>query len=466
MRRLAFRFVALSVFFPVIGLPQTPPENPGTEEKLQAAESHLRDRQYQEAKDLLGGILRQSPGSFEANELMGLALASEGQEHDANPFFEKAARIQPDSAEAHKNLGTNLLHLKRVTPAEQEFKWAAVLKPKDYSINHDLGEFYISRGRLQEAVVYLQKAQEARPDSYANGWDLALAEIQSGMLQHAEKEIDALMHTRDTADLHAILAEVKEKQQDYLAAGREYQRAAQMDPSENNIFAWGAELLRHRTAEPAIQVLSHGVQFYPRSARLQIGLGIALFMREFYDRAVDAFCHAVDLDPKDSRPYYFLSKIYAISPSRAAEVTARLGQLVQIQPRNATARYYYAMSLWKAARLETRITDLPKVESLLRAAVALDPALAEAYLQLGILCAEEKKDSEALQHYETAVQLDPDLADAHYRLGQALLRSGDTVRGEKELKISSQLHTRQLNEKERLNSEILRFVVREPNSSP
>jgi Flp pilus assembly protein TadD len=397
---------------------------------------------------------------------MGLVLGSEGQENAANAFFEKAVHIQPDSAEAHQNLATNLLRLKRVVLAEQEFKRAALLKPHDYTINHNLGEFYIYYGRLPDAVPYLKKAQEARPESYANGYDLALAEIQSGMLREAEIQIDALMRVRDRADLHALLAEVKEKQQDYLAAAKEYQRTAQIDPSENNVFAWGAELLRHRSPDPAIQVLTRGVKLYPQSARLQIGLGIAFFMREFYDRAVDAFCHAVDLDPKDPRPYYFLASIYAISPSRAVEVTARLGQLVQIQPRNAQARYYYAMSLWKAARLETQVTDLPKVESLLRTAIDLDPAFAEAYLQLGVLCFEEKRDSEALQHYEKAVKLDPNLADAHYRLGQALLRRGDTLRGEKELKISSQLHTHQLNERERLTSEILRFVFTEPSSSP
>lgn len=460
------RLVAICLLLPFIGLAQTPPRNLNTEQELQTAESYFRDHRDEEAKSLLHVILKRFPDSFGANELMGLVLASQGQENAANVFFEKAVHTQPDSAEAHQNLATNLLRLKRVVLAEQEFKRAAVLKPKDYTINHDLGEFYINYGRLPDAVPYLKKAQEARPESYANGYDLALAEIQSGMLREAEIQIDALRRVRDTADLHALLAEVKEKQQDYLAAAKEYQRTAQIDPSENNIFAWGAELLRHRTPEPAIQALSEGAKLYPQSARLQIGLGIALFMREFYDRAVDAFCHAVDLDPKDPRPYWFLARIYAVSPSRAAEVTARLGQLVQIQPRNAQARYYYAMSLWKAARLETRVTDLPKVESLLRTALDLDPAFAEAYLQLGVLCFEEKRDSEALQHYEKAVKLDPNLADAHYRLGQALLRRGDKVRGEKELRISSQLHTHQLNERERLTSEILRFVYTEPNSSP
>ena len=207
---------------------------------------------------------------------MGLVLASEGQENAANPFFEKAVRVQPDSGDAHQNLGTNLLRLERVSLAEQEFKRAAQLKRNDYITNHNLGEFYIQDGRFPDAVPYLKEAQEARPESYENGYDLALAEIQSGMLREARIQVDALIRVRDTADLHELLAAVKEKQQDYLAAANEYQHAAQMDPNENNIFAWGAELLRHHTPEPAIQVISRGIELYPQSARLQIGLGIAL----------------------------------------------------------------------------------------------------------------------------------------------------------------------------------------------
>ena len=189
-------------------------------------------------------------------------------------------------------------------------------------------------------------------------------------------------------------------------------------------------------------------------------------MRELYGPAVDAFCHAVDLDPTDLRPYSFLAIIYAVSRSRAAEVTERLGQLVKIQPRNAQARFHYAMSLWKAARMETRVTDLPKVESLLRSAINLDPRFAEAHLQLGVLCSEEKRDSEALQEYEKAVELNPNLADAHYHLGRALLSRGYAARGEKELKIFAQLHTRQLHDTDRLISETLRFVYTEPHSAP
>jgi hypothetical protein len=48
------------------------------------------------------------------------------------------------------------------------------------------------------------------------------------------------------ATWHHALADLEEKQGDSLAAVKEYQRAAELSPSEINLFDWGAELLLHR----------------------------------------------------------------------------------------------------------------------------------------------------------------------------------------------------------------------------
>jgi Tfp pilus assembly protein PilF len=465
LRLMVSVWVIVCVFLVSLASAQNSATRREDEQRLQSAESLFEHGQHKEAQSSLEQILKRYPDSFGANELMGLVLSAQDHHEDAYRFLSKAVQVQPQSAEAHVNLATNLSHLNKPQLAEQEFKRAVLLKPRDYDMNHNLGEFYLHSGKIAEGIPYLQRAQEVNPGSYENGYDLALAEIQTSKLSEAESLINSLMRTRDIADLHALLAEVKEARHHFVAAGQEYQRAAQMDPSESNIFNWGAELLRHRTLDPAVPVLSQGVERYPNSARLRIGLGIAYYMGAFYDQAVDAFCRAADLDPRDTRPYYFLARIYDVSPSKAAEVTARLERLVQIQPDNAQARYAYAMSLWKSSRTENGPAESSKVEALLKSAVSLDPKFAEAHLQLGILYSQRGSDSEALAEYETAAKLDPSLADAHYRLGLALVRRGDKPRGERELKISSQLHTQQMTEGEEKNSQILRFVYTETMKS-
>jgi hypothetical protein len=70
---------------------------------------------------------------------------------------------------------------------------------------------------------------------------------------------------------------------DALEAVREYQRAAELDATEPNLFNWGAELLMHRAAEPATEVFAKGHRLFPRSTRMLLGLAAAWYARGDYE---------------------------------------------------------------------------------------------------------------------------------------------------------------------------------------
>jgi tetratricopeptide (TPR) repeat protein len=231
-----------------------------------------------------------------------------------------------------------------------------------------------------------------------------------------------------------------------------------MDPSESNLFDWGSELLIHRTLAPAIEVFQHATERYPKSPRLVIGLGMALYSRGNYDEAVKALLQGADLDPSDPSCYLFLSKAYDSSPSQANEVIERFRRFVELQPRNARASYYYAMSLWKGKRAQDPDANLQQIETLLKTAVTLDPKLPEAHLQLGNLYSDQNKYAEAVPEYEKALQFSPDLADAHYRLGQAYVRTGDKERAQQHLQIYQQLRAEHLAEVDKQRADIRQFV--------
>jgi len=121
---------------------------------------------------------------------------------------------------------------------------------------------------------------------------------------------------------------VSEKSGDYKAAAAEYHRAAQLDPSENNIFDLASFLLQHPNYEGfldnALKFFQYGVEKYPRSAKMTVGLGVALYAEGKYDDAVRTLCAAVDLDPTDPKPFQFLGKVSTASPARIPEIRDRL----------------------------------------------------------------------------------------------------------------------------------------------
>ncbi len=131
------------------------------------------------------------------------------------------------------------------------------------------------------------------------------------------------------ADLHHLLGDVEEKSGNPLEAVREYQKAAELNPSESNLFDWGAELLLHRAIEPAIEVFGKGNRLFPQSARLLVGLGVAWYSNGSYDQAAQSLCQASDLNPRDPQAYLFLGKLQSVETTQSECSTKRLARFVE-----------------------------------------------------------------------------------------------------------------------------------------
>jgi len=425
---------------------------------FKVAVSLYESGKYSDAATQLERLVREVPESFEVQELLGLVYAAQSQDARAAQHLQKAVSLKPDSAPARTNLAANLARLGKLELATEQFKKAAELDPKSFETNHNLGESYVRSGKLAEAAPYLEKAQQIDPFSYDNGYDLSLAYLQTGRLAEAQQLIQALLKQKNTAELHNLLAEVEEKEEKFVEAANEYEVAAHMDPSESNLFDWGSELLLHRTLGPAVEVFQQASARYPSSQRMVVGLGMALYARGNYDDAVKSLLKAADLNPAEPNCYFFLSRAYDSSPGQADEVTKRFRRFAELQPNNAWALYYYAMSLWKGKRAQDPGLDLRQIESLLTKSLTLDPKLAEAHLQLGNLYSDQTRFAQAIPEYKRALELNSDLADAYYRLGQAYVRTGEKDRAQELFQVYQKINERHLADLDKQRAEIRQFV--------
>jgi tetratricopeptide (TPR) repeat protein len=436
----------------------TPKPSAALDREFQSAAAQYDSGHYTEAAASLEKIQPKLPNSFEVQELLGLVYSAQSDNAKANPHLEKAVRLKPNSAAARTNLAANLTRLGKLDLAEMQFKKAAELDPHNYDTNHNLGEAYVRAGQLAKAQPFLEQAQKISPSAYDNGYDLALAYLLTNRPADARKLVQDLLKLKDTAELHNLLGEVEEKDGNFVSAANEFQAAAHADPSESNLFDWASELLLHRTLDPAVDVFTQATTRYPKSARLAIGLGMAYYARGNYDDAVKSLLHGADLNPSDPDCYLFLSKAYNSSPGQAEDVIARFRRFSELQPSNAKAHYYYAMSLWKGKRAEDAGLDLNQIEALLKKSLTLNPNSAEAHLQLGNLYSDQTKFGEAIPEYETARKLDPDLADVRYRLGQAYVRTGKKDLAQEEFAIYQKLREQHLADLDKQRAEIRQFV--------
>jgi tetratricopeptide (TPR) repeat protein len=435
-----------------------PPAADQLKQQFESAMVAYREGRHSDALTTLQRLLRVLPDSPDVNELAGLVFAASGQHETANPYLAKAVRLAPDAAPWRTALAVNLLKLGRKSDAELQFRKVVAMRPDDYDASHNLGEFYVQIGRLSDAIPYLTRAQQLRPAAYDNGYDLALALVQVGRFDEARQQVLRLVESEDKAELHSLLGHIEEKAGNYIAAAREYERAAHLDPSEENIFAWGAELLLHQTFDPAMAVFRAGLERFPQSARLHLGVGIAQYGSGRADDAARTFCGIWDGNPSDPLPLRFAGTIYDSLSDAADHVKSRLAQFLRSGRQDAAIAYRYATALWNEHQQHPEAARVAEVESLLMTAVTLQPDYTEAHLQLGVVYADQQKYDEAARHYRQAVALAPNVAAAHYRLGRLLARMGDKSRAQEEFAIYERLRSQEVADTQKQSAEIQQFV--------
>jgi tetratricopeptide (TPR) repeat protein len=345
-----------------------------------------------------------------------------------------------------------------LTTTENSLRAAVQREPISFEANHRLGKMLLEAGKSREAAPYLDQAERLNPRDNENTYDLARACADIGEYARAESNLRALLNREDSAQTHHLLADVDEKLGHPLDAVHQYQRAAEMVPSESNLFDWGTELLMHRALEPAGEVFTKGNRLFPVSSRMFVGLGVTLYARGSYEQAVRRLCEASDLDPGGSMAYLFMGKIQTIEPAQSRDVTERLARFVKLQPENAIANYYYAVSLWKARTGPEDRANLREIELRLSKAVQLDPHLGAGFLQLGVLYEEQKKLPDALAAYQQAITADPQLEQAHYRLAQFYRKTGDLQKAAAELELYKEASRQSVEQAEREQREIRGFV--------
>ena len=350
---------------------------------------------------------------------------------------------------------------------EQNLREVAKRQPSDFDANRRFGELLLEQGRAREALPYLQQAIRVKPGDYQSSYDLARAYGDAGEYDLAQTQVQSLLARNDRAELHHFSGDVQEKRGKPLEAAQQYQRAAKLEPSEANFFDWGAELLVHGAAEPAIEVFRQGDRLFPKSLRMLLGLGTALFASGSYEQAARYVCEASDLAPGDPRPYLFLGRMEIARAAPLAGVLKRLARYARLRPDDAHANYYYALGLWK--QHQNTGSSSAQVESLLQKAVSLDPHFGEAYLKLGIWYSEDKQYAPAISSWQKALAAEPRLADAHYRLAQAYMRAGNKLKAQSELQVYDQLLKEQGQETETERQHMQQFVYtlrRKSSASP
>jgi tetratricopeptide (TPR) repeat protein len=171
-----------------------------------------------------------------------------------------------------------------------------------------------------------------------------------------------------------------------------------------------------RLDEPAeAQALREEVQRCTRelegqrdSVTLHARRGAAFFKLREFDRAIDDFSRAIELDDRTDEAWFGRGMARGRSGDLDGAV-ADLGVYIERHPRSSVALTKRGIRhLWNG--------DLERAEADFRQAIRIDPANAEAHDDLGVIHAQRGDYAEAERHFRATLAHDPSYQKAHHNL--------------------------------------------------
>ena len=172
------------------------------------------------------------------------AYTRNGQDDMALEQVREVVRLEPDKPLSHRALGALLARTHRPEEALQEFQTAARMEPQNAENQVMLGmQLATMFGRLDDSIAALQTAVRLNPDAPLARQGLEKAQaLKQRVAEELVKQRELVHHSPDDPDAHYRLAKVEARAGDLAGAIRDFQKSADLRPTNGVPHAELAEM--------------------------------------------------------------------------------------------------------------------------------------------------------------------------------------------------------------------------------
>ncbi len=166
-------------------------------------------------------------------------------------------------------------------------------------------------------------------------------------------------------------------------------------------FEAAQPLLDQQKFAEAVVILKEGGRALPKSAQLELALGVAYYGLRRFDDAADAFLRTIEIAPETEQPYTFLGKILDQIPSRLPQVSRAVRRI-----RIGASRQRHGLSVARQGS-GCAVGAAGDGVALLEKSIALDAGDASAHFEMGTVLDRLQRFAEAAAEFVRAVNLAP-----------------------------------------------------------
>ena len=172
----------------------------------------------------------------------------------------------------------------------------------------------------------------------------------------------------------------------------------------------------------------------PEFAEAQSNLGVLYSQQGKNADAATRFQKAIETDPKYSKAYVNYGLLLA-QQGALPEAEQQLRAAIQVNRPTMQMRMAHWECYWPRPAAETTRFKC------FRKAVSLQPASAQAHLNLGIALVDHFDRPGGFEEFSEAARLDPKLAAAHYNFGRFYFETGKYEDADRELETAARLQS-------------------------
>lgn len=421
---------------------------PKSQSPLAVAAAQLKQNDLDSAEKTLWSVLSTDPANPEALTMLGVIRVRQQRFAEAEALFRRVGQLNPKSVVAVRNLAGSLLAQDKPEEALKSYKQAIELAPQDVDLRMEGVQLELARGNFTDALEIIQgikpnqfppaaahykaacllglgRRSEAEaliplvktsPDAAA---DLAQVFIEGNIPDAALKSLAFVRATerKQGSRIYYLRGRALLEKGDPSSAMTNFRRALGLDSKSAPIMLAMAEVYAAENKHgDSYHMLDQARAADPQSAEVLRHLVVEAMRAGHSEAAMQAATDLQRISPAfDDR---YLVATVMLQQKQFTPASHILEDYVAQRPQDAKAFLALGMAYLSLLRYSEARTALER-------SLQLDPNLAEAEYQLGLLEGQQGNRQAAQEHWERAVALKPDHAPALFSLGTVYVEAGD-----------------------------------------
>lgn len=403
-------------------------------------------KQFQEAKPLIEESLKETPDDKELLKLAGLTYVNLEQWVDAKRYFETVVKfeqedatswfflakcyenlgdlvssknayitvinLRPEYMDAYKNLCIILLKLSEVS---ETIKFAEIAKTHDSNYIYDfiIGTAYMKNKDFDKAIEPLKSALEQAPNNLGTLNSLGTCYMATGNTALAISTYEKALEINPKAPMaYYNIGSAYQIQQNHKEAVEYLKKAVELDEDETFLTALAMSEVKLGDYESALKHYKQLALLCPSKENYKYNIVTCYEALGDYNTAIKMLEGMVYVNPKFILPAQKLASLY-IKTNQLVKAKEIYDNVLLKNKVTAEIMHQYAI-------LSSSLCDSDTAEKMLKKVIRMNPEMAKAHKDLGIIYLNKRLFDYAEDEFQTALKLAPNDFEILFEYGNFL----------------------------------------------